>query len=109
MLNNALQKIKDDKKSYYTLFGCLFVMAYFVLYAIFGTRGILDYFSLQSELEKKSLIKDQLSTKIQNQQNLVDRMQNDSLDLDLLDEQVRKNLGYAKNNEIIIYKDKENE
>lgn len=109
MLSNILQKLKDDKKSAAILFSCILVVLYFIFYAIFGTRGVLDYFALKSEFKERTKIKEELDIKIQNKQNLVDRMQNDSLDLDLLDEQVRKNLGYAKKKEIIIYEKNQNE
>lgn len=42
---------------------------------------------------------------MEEKQNMVDGMSADSLDLDLLDEQARKDLGYAKKSEIVIYQD----
>jgi cell division protein FtsB len=44
-----------------------------------------------------------------NKKNMVDKMSTDSLDLDLLDEQSRKVLGYAGKNEVVIYQDKAGE
>ena len=43
---------------------------------------------------------------MQNKKDMVNAMSVDSLDFDLLDEQVRKNLGYASKNEVIIYDNK---
>ena len=40
---------------------------------------------------------------------MVDAMNSDSLDIDLLDEQARKNLGFAGKNEVVIYKNTKNE
>ncbi len=48
-------------------------------------------------------------TKMQNRQNMVDGMNLDSLDVDLLDEQARKVLGYANKNEVVIYSEKKRE
>lgn len=65
----------------------------------------MKYFILKSELKKKELIKQALENKMEEKQNMVDGMSADSLDLDLLDEQARKDLGYAKKSEIVIYQD----
>lgn len=97
------QKITISKEFFVTIFVCLAVIVYFLIYAIFGNRGIVDYFHLKSDLKAKNLEKDKLFIQIQDKQNLVNSIRDDSLDIDLLDEQVRKNLGYATKNEIVIY------
>jgi cell division protein FtsB len=43
---------------------------------------------------------------MQAKKNMVDGMNLESLDLDLLDEQARKVLGYAGKNEVVIYREK---
>ena len=40
---------------------------------------------------------------MENKQNMVNGMSVESLDLDLLDEEARKDLGYAGKQEIVIY------
>lgn len=80
---------------------------YFFYYTIFGGKGIVKYFQLEKELHKKELIKNDLQAIMKNKQNMVDGMNLKSLDLDLLDEQDRKNLGYVNKNEIVIYDDEE--
>ena len=40
---------------------------------------------------------------MENKQNMVNGMSGESLDLDLLDEEARKDLGYAGKQEIVIY------
>ena len=102
-MQNILEKLGINRKSFTVIFICLSIVVYFIIYSIFGNRGILDYFHLKQQLEEKSLESKQLSTQIQNKENRVKRMQDNSLDLDLLDEEVRKNIGQAKKNEIIIY------
>ncbi len=67
----------------------------------------MKYFKLKRELQKKELVKEGLENKMQNKQNMVNGMSADSLDLDLLDEEARKDLGYAGKQEIVIY-DEEN-
>lgn len=106
MLKQTLEKFQISKQSFIIFCTCFAVFSYFILYTIFGHRGVLDYFKLRAEFQQQNLVKDQLFVTISDQTNLVNGMKNESLNLDLLDEQVRKNLGYAKKNEIIIYPDK---
>ena len=75
----------------------------FTYYGLFGDKGVVKYFQLKKELQNKELIKKDLENKMENKQNLVNGMSSDSLDLDLLDEEDRKNLGYASKEEIVIY------
>lgn len=109
MLSSIATKFRVQKKSFVTFFVGITLILYFLFYTIFGNRGIVDYFALKAELNSQNSIKNQLSTKIEDKQNLVNRMENQSLDVDLLDEQVRKNLGYAKTNEVIIFNKEKNE
>jgi cell division protein FtsB len=108
MLQGILEKSNVNKKSFVIICVCISVILYFLFYTILGNRGVFDYFKLKLTLQERNLTKDKLFIKIEDQKNLVDSMQNESLDIDLLDEQVRKNLGYAKDNEIIIYQDEKN-
>jgi cell division protein FtsB len=82
------------------------LVIYFFYYTVFGEKGVIKYFSLQKELQHKNQTMGSLQNKMQNKQNMVDGMNSQSLDLDLLDEESRKNLGYAKKNEIVIYNQK---
>jgi cell division protein FtsB len=106
MLEDILKKFNVSKKPFIIFCVCASIFSYFIFYTAFGQRGITDYFHLKANLQEKNLVKDQLFMKIKDKNNLVNGMKNESLNLDLLDEQVRKNLGYAKNNEIILYQDK---
>lgn len=105
MLENTIKKLSKNRKQFIIFTVCLSIILYFVFYTIFGTRGVVDYFKIRSQLQENNLTKDKLFIEIENKKNLVDRIKDESLDLDLLDEQVRKNLGYAKKDEIIIYED----
>lgn len=107
MLEDILKKFNVSKKPFIISCVCISIVSYFILYTIFGQRGVIDYFNLRSNLQEKNLVKDQLFMKIQDKNNLVNGMKNESLNLDLLDEEVRRNLGYAKKNEIILYQDQD--
>jgi len=65
--------------------------------------GLAQYFKLRKELYTKELVQKNLESKMKNKQNMVGGMRLESLDLDLLDEQSRKDLGYAGKQEIVIY------
>ena len=79
------------------------VILYFSYYAFFGDKGVLQYFYLKTELHQKELTKEGLENKVNAKQHLVNGMGLESLDIDLLDEESRKNLGYANQDEIVIY------
>ena len=79
---------------------------YFIYFTLFGSKGVVKYFKLNKELQEKEFIKESLENKMKIKQNMVNGMNLESLDLDLLDEEARKNLGYANKNEIVIYHEK---
>ena len=64
---------------------------------------MVKYFQLKKELQNKEFVKEGLENKMENKQNMVNGMSVESLDLDLLDEEARKDLGYAGKQEIVIY------
>lgn len=82
------------------------VVLYFIYYALFGGKGLVRYFQIKKELQQKELVKEGLENKMIGKQNMVNGMSVESLDLDLLDEEARKNLGYAGKEEIVIYDEK---
>lgn len=82
------------------------VIIYFVSCTIFGSKGLFEYFSLEKKIANKELIKQDLLSKTQIKQNMVNGMSLNSLDIDLLDEEARKVLGYAGKNEVVVYQDK---
>ena len=62
-------------------------------------------FDLNQQIEEKKISKENLDKKIENKKNMIKGMSSDSLDVDLLDEQSRKTLGYVGKDEIVIYKE----
>jgi cell division protein FtsB len=82
-----------------TLILCL----YFSYYTIYGKNGIIDYFKIREDIQTHKAIQKKLESELRKQKDMIKSIKIDNLDLDLLDEQTRKNLGYAKKDEIIIY------
>ena len=70
---------------------------------MFGSKGFVKYISLQKEIANHDLTKQELQDKLRAKKNMVDGMNVDSLDLDLLDEEARRSLGYSNKNEVLIY------
>jgi cell division protein FtsB len=77
------------------------LISYLIYNIISGDRGILSLFKLT---EQHKILQDEVSILEEEKrilQSKVNRMKPESLDLDLLEEQARKNLGYAQKNETI--------
>ncbi len=85
------------------------VIFYFLFFIFFGDKGLIEYFSLKSQIANREATKQELLSKMQAKKNMVDGISLDSLDLDLLDEQSRKVLGYVGKDELVIYQDKTKE
>lgn len=88
----------------YSVFIALII--YFSFLIFFSQKGLIKYLSLRAELAQQNIEKKQLINEIELKKSKVSGMKSGSLDLDLLDEEARKNLGYSKENEIIIFEEK---
>ena len=79
-----------------------FIFIYLVYFLINGQRGLLKYFYLtkQSDLYKYNLA----NLKVENEyySDRIKRLQPNTVDLDFLDEQIKKKLGFIDKNEIVI-------
>ncbi|WP_425090948.1 FtsB family cell division protein [Tropicimonas sp. S265A] len=84
------------------MLGALLLGAYFVMHAVQGDYGLFN--RIQIEAEERKLIKDldALEAELAALQNKTRRMSDSYLDLDLLDQQARDILGYARSDEILI-------
>jgi len=71
-----------------------------------GDRGILSLFKLTKKYASLEREVSALDSERKSLQSKVNRMKPESLDLDLLEEQVKENLGYAKGNETIYVEEK---
>lgn len=82
---------------------------YFMFVSLFGEKGLIEYYSLKKEALRIENEKADLQNKIRLKRDMIKAMNYDSLDLDLVDEQSRKILGYVGKDEIVIYQDKNSE
>lgn len=103
ILYDFVRKNNITRPIFISYFVGIAAIIYFLFSAFFGPKSLIKYFELKKEITNKDAIKQELMTKMQNRQNVVNGMNLDSLDIDLLDEQARKMLGYANKNEVVIY------
>ena len=85
-------------------FLALSVVGYFIYHSIQGDRGILAWVQLQERLTQSVL---KLNTTIKERQELEEKVQAlrpESINRDLLDQQVRLKLGYTRPDEVVILK-----
>lgn len=106
-LYNFVKKHNISKSLFITYCIALAAILYFLFFILFGQKGLVEFFSLKQQIENKEIVKQSLSAKMQAKKNMVDGMNTNSLDIDLLDEQARKTLGYTGKNEVVIVPDSE--
>ena len=93
------------KNKFYLFFSFVFVFfifLYLIYFLINGPRSILTYFKLKnlniSFLEQLNNLNEQNNFFI----NRIKRLKPNTLDLDYLEEKLRKNTGFSKDNEVIV-------
>tara|TARA_B100001540_G_C15345641_1_gene434481 strand:- start:38 stop:352 length:315 start_codon:yes stop_codon:yes gene_type:complete len=83
-----------------------FISIYLFYFFIYGQRGLLKYFYLAKQNQEYNQILTDLKLDNYYYSNRIKKLQPNTIDLDFLDEQVRKKLGLVDKNEIIIILDK---
>ena len=76
-----------------------------VYFLVYGQRGLLQYFYLSNQNQEYNETLAQLTAKNQYFTNRIKKLHPNTVDLDFLDEQVRKKLGLIDKNEIVIILD----
>ena len=79
-----------------------FIFIYLVYFLLNGQRGLLKYFYLTNQNELHSLALTNLKIKNEYYSDRIKRLQPNDIDLDFLDEQIRKKLGFVDKNEMVI-------
>ena len=79
-----------------------FILLYLIYFLINGQRGLIGYMKLKNLNYKYSYELDYFKSKNDELIDHIARLQPNTLDLDYLEEKLRKNTGYIKNNEIVI-------
>jgi cell division protein FtsB len=101
MVGNLIDGLAGQLKGRWLAVGLTAVLAYFGYHALHGRYGFLAWVDTSRDLEAAR----QELAQVRGERELLDRdvgaFQRDSIDRDLLEEELRK-LGYVKPNEVII-------
>lgn len=103
VLYNFTRKHNITKPLFVGYFIAISVVLYFLFFTFFGEKGLMSFFVLKQKIANRENVKQELLSKMQAKKNMVEGMNPESLDVDLLDEQARKVLGYAGKNEVVVY------
>ena len=90
---------------YFSFIITFFIFLYLVYFLVYGQRGLLQYFYLSKQNQEYNERLFQLTSENQYLSNRIKKLQPNTVDLDFLDEQVRKKLGLIDKNEIVIILD----
>jgi cell division protein FtsB len=97
--------LKNRIVLYFSFLITFFIFLYLVYFLVYGQRGLLQYFYLSQQNQEYNETLAQLTSENQNMSNRIKKLQPNTVDLDFLDEQVRKKLGLVDKNEIVIILD----
>jgi cell division protein FtsB len=78
---------------------------YFAYHTFGGKYGILSHKNVNETLLKQKNRLNTIKYEVEKQKNKIDRLKNSNLDLDLLEEELKKSVGIADKNEIILLTD----
>ena len=90
---------------YFSFLITFFIFLYLVYFLVYGQRGLLQYFYLSKQNQEYNDTLAQLTSKNRYMRNQINKLHPNTVDLDFLDEQVRKKLGLIDKNEIVIILD----
>ena len=90
---------------YFSFLITFFIFLYLVYFLVYGQRGLLQYFYLSKQNQEYNERLSQLTSENKYFSNRIKKLQPNTVDLDFLDEQVRKKLGLIDKNEIVIILD----
>ena len=98
--------LKNRVILYLSFLVTFFIFIYLVYFLIYGQRGLLQYFYLSKKNQEYNQLLTKLTLENDYLSDRIERLQPNTVDLDFLDEQVRKKLGLIDKNEIVIILDK---
>ena len=98
--------LKNRVVLYLSFLVTFFIFIYLVYFLIYGQRGLLEYFYLSKKNQEYNQLLTKLTLENDYLSDRIERLQPNTVDLDFLDEQVRKKLGLIDKNEIVIILDK---
>lgn len=97
-----IRRVRPGLGSVLTLSILMLLAGYFAFAAINGNFGVLRRAEVSAEARLLSEERDALLAEVARLENLTRRLSDEFLDLDLLDEQARRTLGFIRTDEIVI-------
>lgn len=98
-----IEKAKNIFSSITKNFLLCFIVFYLAFNLLNGDNGFITYIKQKNQLDIINNKYELIEARKNKLQNKVERLYTHSLDADLLDEQLRRNTGKIKENEIIYY------
>ncbi len=102
---NMAELQRNPGKSVWGSLLLLSIMFYLLFHAISGERGVLALFTETRKLDEVKAELARVKAQHDTLEHKVHLLSDSSLDLDLLDEQVRRVLGMANKNEVVYFSD----
>lgn len=81
---------------------CL-AIGYMTFHFFHGRYTLANYLALRSEVKTYGIELQNTQKRLELLQSKIEKMQDENIDSDLFDEQLRQKTGYIKPNEIVIY------
>lgn len=103
--STTAEAIRTPGKSVWGSLLLLLIMFYLVFHAVSGERGVLALFTETRKLDEVKAELARVKAQHDQMEHKVHLLSDSSLDLDLLDEQVRRVLGMANKNEVVYFSD----
>ncbi len=104
-MSGQIMRLSSIKHAVLATSAGLFVLViggYFTFAALQGDFGVVRRVQITAEKQDLTAERDRLKAEVNKMQNLTERLSDDYLDLDLLDERARNVLGYVRADEIVI-------
>ena len=100
-MNKSLA-LKNRLSLYFLFLISFFILLYLFYFLINGERGIISYYKIKNQNNNYSEVLNKLNHKNNGLLNNIQRLQTNTLDLDFLDEKIRKNIGFVDDDELLI-------
>ena len=100
-MNKSLA-LKNKLYLFFLLLTSLFIFFYLFYFLINGDRGIISYFKIKKQNFEYQVILSDLQKKNIFLADRVERLQTNTIDLDFLDEVIRRKKGFLEKNELLI-------
>lgn len=82
----------------------LIIVAYVIYHILSGNRSVFVYFNKKAIIDRKIQYLEDIKTRTAEIENKINRLQDSSIDPDLLDEEARKILGKSESGDIVLIK-----